>query len=109
MFRYEFVIFRIWSCFSIYNQGKNRNEPNQLGHWLYYPAFGEHKVVAVLTEDENVEKIIQAIKESTNAGKIIVTEIENLIDVANDTIGNQALWDVVIYIWFLKGLFLCNV
>jgi len=38
-----------------------------------------------------VEKIIQAIKESTNAGKIIVTEIENLIDVANDTIGNQAL------------------
>ena len=79
------------TVFSVLGRGTNQNSPDQLGHWLYYPAFGENKVVAVLAEDENVEKIIQAIKESTNAGKIIVTEIENLIDVANDTIGNQAL------------------
>jgi nitrogen regulatory protein P-II 1 len=79
------------TIFNASGRGKNRNEPNQLGHWLYYPVFGEHKVVTVLIEDENVEKIIQAIKENTNAGKIIVTEIENLIDVTNGTIGNQAL------------------
>jgi hypothetical protein len=37
------------------------------------------------------KKLFKQIKESTNAGKIIVTEIENLIDVTNGTIGNQAL------------------
>jgi nitrogen regulatory protein PII len=79
------------TVFNTSGRGNTLNEPNQLGHWLYYPVFGDTKVVAILTEDENVEKIIQAIKESTNAGKIIVTKIENLIDVAKDTVGNQAL------------------
>jgi nitrogen regulatory protein PII len=79
------------TVFSVLGRGKNLNQPDQLGHWLYYPAFGDNKVVAILTEDEHVEKIIQAIKESTTAGKIIVTEIENLIDVANNATGNEAL------------------
>jgi nitrogen regulatory protein PII len=79
------------TVFSVLGRGTNQNSPDQLGHWLYYPAFGDNKVVAILTEDEHVEKIIQAVKESTAAGKIIVTEIENLIDVADNTTGKEAL------------------
>ena len=79
------------TVFNASGRGKNQNQPNQLGHWLYYPAFGENKVIVVLTEDADVEKIIHAIKESTTAGKIIVTEIENLIDVTNNTSGKEAL------------------
>jgi len=79
------------TVFNASGRGKNQNEPNQLGHWLYYPAFGENKVIAILAEDNNVETIVQAIKNSTNAGKIIVTSIDNLIDVANNTISPEAL------------------
>ena len=79
------------TVFSVLGRGTNQNPPDQLGHWLYYPAFGENKVIVVLTEDADVEKIIHAIKESTTAGKIIVTEIENLIDVTNNTRGKELL------------------
>ena len=72
-------------------RGKDRPEANQMGHWLYYPKFGNNKIMMVLTSDEDVDKTVQCVSDSAEAGKIMVTNVENLVDIRKKTKGAEAL------------------
>ncbi len=79
------------TVFNAAGRGKNPPKSEQMGYWLYYPAFGDNKVISVVTSDADVDKVVQAISDSADAGKIIVTNVEALVDISNKTKDDQAL------------------
>ena len=79
------------TVFNASGRGKNPNDANQMGYWLYYPRFGNNNVITVLTSDDDADKVAQSINDAADAGKIIVTNVENLIDIRNNTQGEKAL------------------
>ncbi len=82
------------SGLTVYNskgRGKEPPRPNQMGHWFYFSEFGDNSSILVLSKDEDVEKIVDAIKTNANVGKIFVSNIEDLIDIKNNTRGQEAL------------------
>ena len=72
-------------------RGKESPKPDQMGHWLYYPEFGDNNTIMVLSSDVDASKVVDAIKGSAGAGKIIVTNVEDLIDIKKNTNGETAL------------------
>ena len=79
------------TVFNSRGRGKNPPDANQMGYWLYYPRFGNNNVVTVLVADSEVDKTIEAISNSADAGKIIVTNVDDLVDIRNKTRGDEAL------------------
>ena len=79
------------TVFDASGRGKNPPDAHQMGYWLYYPRFGNNKVIMVLTSDADAEKAVQAISDSAEAGKIMVTNVENLVDIRKKTKGEEAL------------------
>ena len=79
------------TIFDATGRGKDLPDPNQMGHWLYYPKFGNNKVIMVLTRDSDANKIVQSISESAEVGKIMVVNIENLVDIRKKTEDAEAL------------------
>jgi len=82
------------SGLTVYNskgRGKEPPRPNQMGHWFYFSEFGDNNTVVVLSKDDEVGKITDAIRENANVGKIFVTNVEELIDIKNNTRGEEAL------------------
>ncbi|MGI9565652.1 MAG: P-II family nitrogen regulator [Nitrosopumilus sp.] len=79
------------TVFDASGRGKNPPEANQMGYWLYYPRFGNNKVIMVLTSDEDADKAVQCISDSAEAGKVMVTNVENLVDIRKKTKGAEAL------------------
>ena len=79
------------TTYSSKGRGKEPPRPNQMGHWFYFSEFGDNNTVVVLAKDEDVEKIANAIRENANVGKIFISNIEDLIDIKNNTRGEDAL------------------
>ncbi len=79
------------TVFNTTGRGKIPQKGIQMGYWMYYPRFGTNKFISVLTSDGDADKIVQAISDSAEAGKIIVTNVETLVDISNKTTGEQAL------------------
>ncbi len=80
------------TVFNAVGRGKASPKADQMGSaWWYYPTFGNNKVITVLTADGDADKVIQSISEKAEAGKIIVTNVEKLVDVRNKTNDEQAL------------------
>ncbi|MHA7646807.1 P-II family nitrogen regulator [Nitrosopumilus sp. S4] len=79
------------TIFDTKGRGKNLPEPNQMGHWLYFSEFGDSNALLILSNDSDVEKIIETIKATAGIGKIFVTNIEELIDIQKNTKGEEAL------------------
>lgn len=79
------------TVFDANGRGKNPPDANQMGYWLYYPRFGNNKVIMVLTNDSDADKIVQGISEVAEAGKIMVINIENLVDIRKKTKDGEAL------------------
>ena len=79
------------TVFNATGRGKDLPDPNQMGHWLYYPRFGNNKVIMILTNDSDVDKVVQSISNSSEAGKIMVVNIENLVDIRKKTKDAEAL------------------
>jgi len=82
------------SGLTVYNskgRGKEPPRPNQMGHWFYFSEFGDNSSILILAKDEDVGKITDAIRENANVGKIFVSQIEDLIDIKNNTRGEEAL------------------
>lgn len=79
------------TVFNATGRGKDLPDPNQMGHWLYYPRFGNNKVLMILTNDNDVDKVVQSISDSTEAGKVMVVNIENLVDIRKKAKDAEAL------------------
>ena len=79
------------TVFDANGRGKNPPDANQMGYWLYYPRFGNNKVVMVLTSDSDADKVVQSISENAEAGKVMVVNIENLVDIRKKTEDEEAL------------------
>ena len=79
------------TVFNTTGRGKIPQKGEQMGYWMYYPNFGSNKLLMVLTADADADKVVQAIRDSADAGKIIVTNVETLVDIQNKTSGEQAL------------------
>ena len=79
------------TVFNTKGRGKNPPDANQMGYWLYYPRFGNNNVITVLASDNDTDKVVQAISDSADAGKVIVTNVEDLVDIRNKTKGENAL------------------
>ncbi len=79
------------TVFDTKGRGKDTPKPDQLGHWLYYPEFGENITLMVLSSDADAEKVVGAIQSNAGLGKIFVTNVEELIDIQKNTKGNEAL------------------
>ncbi len=79
------------TIFDTKGRGENLPEPNQMGHWLYFSEFGDSNTLLIITREADVEKIVEAIKTSAGIGKIIITNIEELIDIQKNTKGEAAL------------------
>ena len=79
------------TVFNATGRGKDLPDPNQMGHWLYYPRFGNNKIIMILINDSDVDKVIQSISDSSEAGKVMVVNIENLVDIRKKTKDIEAL------------------
>ena len=79
------------TVFDASGRGKNPPEAHQMGYWLYYPRFGNNKVIMVLANDIDADKIVQCISDSAEAGKIMVVNVENLVDIRKKTKDVEAL------------------
>ena len=80
------------TVFNSVGRGKASPKAAQMGSaWYYFPVFGNNKVITVLTADGDADKVVQAINENADAGKIIVTNVEKLVDIRNNTKDEQAL------------------
>lgn len=79
------------TVFDAKGRGKNLPEPNQMGHWLYFSEFGDSNVILIISKDTDVQNIVDAIKTSAGIGKIMITNIEELIDIQKNTKNEQAL------------------
>jgi len=79
------------TVFDSKGRGKHLPQPNQMGHWFYFSEFGDNNTLLILSSDADVEKIVDAIKANAGIGKIIVTNIEELIDIQKNTKGEAAL------------------
>lgn len=79
------------TVFDTKGRGKNLPEPNQMGHWLYFSEFGDSNTLLIISRDADVGKIVEAIKTNAGIGKIMVTPIEELIDIQKNTKGEVAL------------------
>jgi len=79
------------TVFDTKGRGKNLPEPNQMGHWLYFSEFGDSNTLLIISRDADVGKIVEAIKTNAGIGKILVTPIEELIDIQKNTKGEAAL------------------
>ena len=79
------------TVFNTKGRGKDTPQPHQMGHWWYFSEFGENNTIMVLSGDDDVNAIVDAIKSNAEVGKIIVTDIEELIDIKNNTKGENAL------------------
>ena len=79
------------TVFNATGRGKDLPDPNQMGHWLYYPRFGNNKIIMTLINDSDVDKVIQSISDSSEAGKVMVVNIENLVDIRKKTKDVEAL------------------
>lgn len=79
------------TIFDTKGRGKNLPEPNQMGHWLYLSEFGDSNTLLIISRDADVGKIVETIKTSAGIGKIIVTNIEELIDIQKNTKDEDAL------------------
>ena len=79
------------TVFDTKGRGKNLPEPNQMGHWLYFSEFGDSNTLLIISRDADVGKIVEAIKINAGIGKIMVTHIEDLIDIQKNTKGEAAL------------------
>ena len=74
--------------------GRGKKSPyakSKWGYWLYYPRFGNNKVITVLTSDADSEKTVQCISDNADAGKVMVTNVENLVDIRKKSKGQEAL------------------
>lgn len=79
------------TVFDTKGRGKNLPEPNQMGHWLYFSEFGDSNTLLIMSRDADVGKIVEAIKTNAGIGKIMVTPIEELIDIQKNTKDEAAL------------------
>ena len=79
------------TVFNTKGRGQDTPKPNQLGHWLYFSEFGENNTIMILCSDDDVNKIVDAIQANAGMGKIIVTNIEELVDIQKNTRGKEAL------------------
>ena len=79
------------TVFNTKGRGKDTPKPNQMGHWWYFSEFGENNTILILCADDKVSTIVDAIKANAEVGKIIITGIEDLIDIKNNTRGEAAL------------------
>ncbi|MGB0856027.1 MAG: P-II family nitrogen regulator [Nitrosopumilus sp.] len=79
------------TVFTASGRGKHPPDANQMGYWLYYPRFGDNKVIMVLTSDADAEKTVQCISDSAEAGKVMITNVENLVDIRKKSKGEEAL------------------
>ncbi|MCA9812029.1 MAG: P-II family nitrogen regulator [Nitrosarchaeum sp.] len=79
------------TVFNTKGRGKDTPKPNQMGHWWYFSEFGENNTILILSSDDDVPKIIEGIKANSEVGKIIVTDIEQLVDIKSNNRGESAL------------------
>lgn len=80
------------TLFNTKGRGKITPEPMYaFGPGFFYPEFGDNHTIMVLTKDGDVDRVVQSIKESAGAGKIIITNVENLVDIRQNRKGEQAL------------------
>ena len=79
------------TVFNTKGRGKDTPKPNQMGHWWYFSEFGENNTILILSSDDDVPKIIEEIKANSEVGKIIVTDIEQLVDIKSNNRGESAL------------------
>lgn len=79
------------TVFDTKGRGKNPPEPNQMGHWLYFSEFGDSNTLLIISSDADVEKTVEAIKTSAGIGKIMITNVEELIDIQKNAKGEAAL------------------
>ena len=79
------------TVFNSKGRSQDTPKPDQLGHWLYFSEFGENNTIMILCSDADVNKIVEAIQTNAGLGKIIVTNIEELIDIQKNTRGEEAL------------------
>ncbi|MGI0058682.1 MAG: P-II family nitrogen regulator [Nitrosotalea sp.] len=81
------------TIFNTKGRGELTPEPMQLGGpaGFFIPAFAETITIMILTNDNGVESIVKSLMDSAGAGKIIVTNVENLIDIRKNKKDEQAL------------------
>ena len=79
------------TIFDTKGRGKHLPQPNRMGHWFYFSEFGDSNTLLILSSDADVEKIVDTIKANAGIGKIIVTNIEDLIDIQKNVRGEEAL------------------
>ena len=79
------------TVFDTKGRGKDFRKPNQMGNLFYSSEFGENNTIMILSNDADVDKIVDAIQANAELGKIFVTNIEELIDIRKNTRGEDAL------------------
>lgn len=81
------------TIFNTKGRGELTPEPMKLGGpaGFFIPTFAETITIMILTKDGDVERIIKSLMESAGAGKIIVTNVETLIDIHKNKKDEQAL------------------
>lgn len=81
------------TVFNTKGRGELTPEPMQLGGpaGFFIPTFTETFTIMILAKDSDVESIIKSLMESASAGKIIVTNVEILIDIRKNKKDEQAL------------------
>jgi len=79
------------TIFETKGRGKDFRKPNQMGNLFYSSEFGENNTIMILASDADVNKIVDVIQANAELGKIFVTNIEELIDIAKNTRGEDSL------------------
>lgn len=72
-------------------RGRQRPDPNRMGHWFYFAEFGDNTTVTVLCSDADAPGVAEAIRGSAGAGKIFTIPVDDLVDARTGARGEAAL------------------
>lgn len=80
------------TVFESKGRGKEPRNPTYGGSsGLFFPEFNNSHTIMILVSDSSVQKVVESIKKTAVAGKIIISNIENVIDIKENKEGEQGL------------------
>jgi nitrogen regulatory protein PII len=61
------------------------------GFGMFFPEFNHSNTIMILARDQDVKNVIEAIQKTAKVGKIIISDIETVIDIKTKKEGEQGL------------------
>ncbi|SRR5579885_120548 len=58
---------------------------------MFFPEFNHSNTIMVLVRDQDAEKVVESIQKTAQVGKIIITNIDTVIDIKSNKKGEQGL------------------